>query len=108
MVKRRGYDSSSLTNTSPTSRYVYKGGVNWAAVIAWLLGILVGLAFTVSPWFSGPFAKGIFASSSLGYLIGFIVSALAYWVFISFGRKKYPTTEQQKTPVEELHGEITQ
>src|SRR5258708_70855 len=40
MVKRRGYDSSSLTNTSPTSRYFYKGGVNWAAVIACLLGIL--------------------------------------------------------------------
>ncbi len=108
MVKRRSYDASSLTNTSATSGYYYRGGVNWAAVIAWLLGILVGLAFTVSPWFSGLFAKGIFASSSLGYLIGFIVSALAYRVFISFGRKKYLTTEQQNSPVEELRGENTQ
>jgi len=95
MVKRRGYDSSSLTNTSPTSRYFYKGGVNWAAVIAWLLGILVGLAFTVSPWFSGPFAVGIFASSSLGYLIGFCVSALTYWVLLSIGGTKNLTAELQ-------------
>lgn len=102
MLVRRGYETSGLADTSSTSRYFYKGGVNWAAIIAWLLGILVGLAFTVSPWFSGPFATGIFASSSLGYLIGFVVSALAYWVFLSLGRKR------QDTPVRELHGEAGQ
>jgi nucleobase:cation symporter-1, NCS1 family len=84
MLKRRGYDAAALTNTSPESRYFYQGGVNWGALIAWLLGILVGLAFTVSPWFSGPWAVGIFASSSLGYLIGFVVSAVVYWCWLIF------------------------
>jgi NCS1 family nucleobase:cation symporter-1 len=59
--------------------------VNWVAMVAWLLGIVVGLAFTVSPWFKGPLAQGIFATSSLGYLIGFVVSALAYWLLVSVG-----------------------
>lgn len=108
MLKRRRYDTSSLTNTGPTSRYFYKGGVNWAAIVAWLLGILVGLAFTVSPWFSGPFAAGIFATSSLGYLIGFCVSALAYWVFLSLGSTKRLTDEKQETSVGELQSEIAQ
>ncbi len=108
MLKRRGYTTSSLTNTGPTSRYFYKGGVNWAAFIAWLLGILVGLAFTVSPWFSGPLAIGIFASSSLGYLIGFIVSALTYWAFLSIGGTKRLTDEKQDMPMRELQGEIVQ
>ena len=88
MLVRRGYDSSSLTNTSSTSSYFYTGGIHWSAVTAWLLGILVGLAFTVSPWFIGPFAVGIFASSNLGYLIGFAVSALVYWTLLSLRRNK--------------------
>lgn len=93
MLWRRGYDTASLADTSSRSRYFYQGGVNWSAMIAWLLGILVGLAFTVSPWFSGPAAVGIFATSSLGYLLGFAVSALAYWAALAlFARKRTRTT----------------
>ncbi|MFL5626143.1 MAG: purine-cytosine permease family protein [Ktedonobacteraceae bacterium] len=106
MVKRRSYDTASLENTTATSRYFYKGGVNWAAIGAWLPGILVGLAFTVSPWFSGPFATGIFAASSLGYLIGFCVSALAYWMFLSVGSKKQLISEEQDAPVKEIGNEV--
>lgn len=102
MLVRRGYETSGLADTSSSSCYFYKGGVNWSAVVAWLLGILVGLAFTVSPWFSGPFATGIFASSSLGYLIGFVVSALAYWILLSLDRKR------REAPVGELQGEAGQ
>jgi nucleobase:cation symporter-1, NCS1 family len=87
MLLRRGYHAPSLADTGPTGRYFYRGGVNWAAVVAWLLGIFVGLAFTVSPWFSGPFARGIFASSSLGYFIGFVVSAVTYWALASLGMR---------------------
>ncbi len=85
MLLRRGYDSRSLAEMGSRSRYYYRAGVNWVAMVAWLLGIVVGLAFTVSPWFKGPLAQGIFATSSLGYLIGFVVSALAYWLLVSVG-----------------------
>jgi len=80
---RSGYDTTGLAQTDQTSSYFYTAGINWSAIIAWLTGILVGLAFTVSPWFTGPFAKGIFATSSLGYLIGFAVSSLLYWILFS-------------------------
>lgn len=79
MALRRGYDEAGLVETSPASPYYYAGGVNWRAVAAWLAGILVGLAFTTSPWFNGPLSVGVFASSSLGFFIGFAVSALGYW-----------------------------
>lgn len=101
MIKRRSYDTKGLARTDAGSRYFYKGGVNWAAVIAWLLGILVGLAFTVSPWFSGPFAIGIFASSSLGYLLGFVVSALVYWMLYSLASKE-TAAEGRDAPIHEL------
>ncbi len=92
MAVRRGYDLPSLVDTSARSRYFYRAGVHWSAVVAWLLGIVVGLAFTTSPWFKGPFATGVFATSSLGYLIGFLVSALSYWVLVrSFEAVGRPT-----------------
>ncbi|WP_287263902.1 cytosine permease [Thermogemmatispora sp.] len=88
MLLRRGYDARGLIETGPGSRYYYRAGVNWRALIAWLLGIVVGLLFTVSPWFTGPLARGIFASSSLGYLLGFVVSALVYWLLILAGGRR--------------------
>src|ERR1035437_9775027 len=63
---------------------------HWAAVFAarpgsWLavgggVGIVVGLLFTATPLFTGPLAVGILAESSLGYLLGFTVSAGLYAV----------------------------
>jgi NCS1 family nucleobase:cation symporter-1 len=92
MLRRRVYDPQGLADTSSGSSYFYKGGVNWAALIAWLVGLLVGLAFTASPFFTGPFAKGVFASSSLGYLIGFIVSGVLYAALMRFDRVEKPAT----------------
>lgn len=88
MLLRRGYDSASLADSSSQSRYYYWSGVNPVAIVAWLAGILVGLAFTVSPFFTGPFAIGIFATSSLGYLIGFLVSGVLYATLVRFYRAK--------------------
>ncbi|HVU68491.1 MAG TPA: hypothetical protein VHD63_15240, partial [Ktedonobacteraceae bacterium] len=72
--------------------------------LAWLVGILVGLAFTVSPWFIGPAAVGIFATSSLGYLLGFAVSALAYLLaLVLFAR---PSALRTGRGEEELPAEV--
>lgn len=107
MIRRRRYDTVSLANTGTDSRYFYQGGISWAAIIAWVLGILFGLAFTVSPWFSGPFAIGIFASSSLGYLIGFVISALVYWMLITFFTRGHSSAENEER-VDELQVTVTQ
>jgi purine-cytosine permease-like protein len=100
MLMRRGYDPAGLADTSSRSRYFYISGVNWCAVIAWLLGILVGLAFTSSERFTGPFAQGIFATISLGYFLGFVVSALSYWVLLmATGFRPAPAEETQAPAV---------
>ncbi|MGO8947300.1 MAG: purine-cytosine permease family protein [Ktedonobacterales bacterium] len=83
MLIRRGYDGQGLMESGRSGKYYYTGGIHWSACLSWILGILVGLAFTTSPWFTGPFARGIFAASSLGYILGFIVSGLAYWLSVS-------------------------
>jgi nucleobase:cation symporter-1, NCS1 family len=82
MLLRRGYDTEGLMEGGRRSIYYYTGGIHLPAVIAWVLGILVGLVFTTSPWFTGPFARGVFAQSSLGYILGFVVSGLTYWLLV--------------------------
>ena len=82
MLRRGRYDAGSLDDTSAQSRYFYWGGFNPVALGAWLAGILVGVAFTSSPLFTGPFAMGVFASSSLGYLLGFLVSGVLYAILM--------------------------
>ena len=71
MWLRRGYDAVTLAAT---------GRWHGAALFAWLAGSAVGLLCTASPLFTGPFAVGIFAESSLGYLLGALVSAVLYAV----------------------------
>ncbi|PSR33357.1 MAG: hypothetical protein C7B44_14740 [Sulfobacillus thermosulfidooxidans] len=48
------------------------------AIIAWLIGAAVALSTTSTPVFTGPLAVGIFNGSSLGYFVGFAVTALVY------------------------------
>jgi purine-cytosine permease-like protein len=99
MLRRRRYDPASLADPSPQSRYFYWRGINPVAIGAWLVGILVGLAFTASPFFTGPFATGIFASSSLGYLLGFLVSGVLYALLMRFpGVEEQLAVAQDTTP----------
>jgi nucleobase:cation symporter-1, NCS1 family len=80
MIWHRSYDTKSLGNLGPSSSYYYTFGFNIPACIAWLVGIVVGLLFTSSAFFTGPLAKGIFVSTSLGYLLGGAVSIVLYLV----------------------------
>jgi purine-cytosine permease-like protein len=97
MLLRRGYDAQGLVETGRTGPYYYTGGIHWPAFLAWIAGILVGLAFTTSPWFTGPFARGIFAASSLGYVLGFVVAGLAYWLLVRAERLRRPTSRELAT-----------
>jgi purine-cytosine permease-like protein len=80
MIWRRSYDTKSLYISNRTGAYYYTGGFNLSACIAWIVGVVVGLLFTTSSFFSGPLATGIFASTSLGYLLGAAVSIVLYLV----------------------------
>ena len=89
MIWRRSYDTRSLTNLGTSSAYYYNGGFNIAACAGWIVGIVVGLLFTKSSFFTGPLANGLFASTNLGYLLGAAVGVVVFLVlrpFFSKGR----------------------
>lgn len=53
-------------------------GVHWSAVVAWLVGLVLGLLSTVSPLFTGPLARGLLATGSFGYVFSFAASLVVY------------------------------
>ncbi|NOU70341.1 allantoin permease [Paenibacillus sp. LMG 31458] len=67
--RKAGYDAALLDHTTGKS-------LNYNGIFSWLAGIIVGFLFTNSPFFNGPFAKGIFKDSSLGVLMAFAASAI--------------------------------
>lgn len=79
--KHLGYDKNLLTIENGRA-------FNGSGIISWLAGTITGFLFTNSPFFNGPFAKGIFQDSSLGVLMAFAVSAIVMALFILLGNNK--------------------
>ncbi|MEV7287529.1 cytosine permease [Streptomyces sp. NPDC093252] len=79
MLRRTSYDPVALLDTGPTSAYWYRGGFGPAAVTAWALGLVTGLLFTRSDWFTGPFAtSNPVGAYGLGWAATIVVSGLLY------------------------------
>jgi purine-cytosine permease-like protein len=90
-VLRRGrYDARDLLREKG-GRYWHRGGVNWAGVIAQLVGMGATLmwldASTAFPAFTGPISKSL-SGSDLSYLIGGLVGALVYVVLARPGLRR--------------------
>ncbi|MER6013255.1 purine-cytosine permease family protein [Streptomyces bluensis] len=84
LMVRRSYDSDALMNVGRSSRYWFRGGVAWAAMIAWGTAIVVGLLFTEAStsatdvWFSGPLAHSWIGSNGLGWVVTLVLAAGVY------------------------------
>lgn len=63
-------------------------GVQWITVGIWFVSVIIGFLFTNTPWFNGPFAKGIFQDNSLGVLLTFVVGFIAYFIYAKQQVKK--------------------
>ncbi|MFF1358000.1 cytosine permease [Streptomyces sp. NPDC058297] len=81
MLRRKEYDAEALVDTTRTSAYWYKGGFSPAAVAAWAVGLVGGLMFTTSDWFTGPLAaNNPVGEYGLGWVATIVISGLLYIV----------------------------
>ena len=73
MIRRHvGYEDRTIDGDAGGTSF------NATGIIAWSVGVVVGLLFTSCPLFAGPFATGIFENNSLGMMLTFIVTAVIY------------------------------
>ncbi|MGW2443158.1 cytosine permease [Streptomyces sp. NPDC001675] len=79
MLRRTEYDGRAMADTTRTSAYWYRGGFSPAAVAAWAVGLVGGLLFTTSDWFTGPLAKNnVIGEYGLGWVATVVISGLLY------------------------------
>lgn len=52
--------------------------INITGVLSWAIGTIIGFLFTNTEFFSGPFVNGMFRDNSLGLLLAFLFSFIAY------------------------------
>lgn len=70
---KQGYSEKLLTDP------VYNQ-INYNGVISWIVGFVIGMLFSKTFIFTGPFATGIFAGNSLNVLLTLIVSGGLYFI----------------------------
>ncbi len=87
-----GYEERLLTDDT-------YNGVNVKGVLSWILGVAVGLLFTSSPFFNGPFATGIFEGNSMGLFLTFIVSAAVFYFLTVAVKKDFKMDNKKGTEV---------
>jgi len=80
MLRNRRYDAEALMDTGRTSAYWYTGGFARSAMAAWGVGLVSGLLFTGSDWFTGPLGDSWVGRNGLGWAVTIVVSGLLYTV----------------------------
>jgi purine-cytosine permease-like protein len=78
MVKGR-YQPLDLHVSTRSSRYWYSGGFNIPAIVSWVVGVIVGLMFTGTSVYTGPFVSAV-GGIDLSFTSAAIVGALLYFI----------------------------
>lgn len=80
--RRNNYDGPGLSDETSASPYWYTAGVNWAGVVAVVVGIGLSLMCVAAPVFTGPVAKAV-GGVDLSLPVGLLVPAVVYVVLMS-------------------------
>ena len=94
VLRRRGYQHQGLMDTRSTSRYWYRAGICWQALLSWLLAIVIGMLFTEAStgphdvWFAGPWAHSWIGAHGLGWVVTFLVAAALYGLLSHTGHSR--------------------
>lgn len=78
---KQGYSQILLTDPSANE-------INYNGVISWIIGFAVGMLFSKTFFFTGPFATGIFAGNSLNVLLTLVVAGGLYFLLTLCHRQK--------------------
>jgi cytosine/uracil/thiamine/allantoin permease len=86
LMHRHVYSGKDLMDVSPSSAYWYSGGVEWRALGAWALAIVLGFSFTTvattadNVLFTGFLSDSWLGHNGLGWIVTFLVAGGVYAV----------------------------
>jgi NCS1 family nucleobase:cation symporter-1 len=76
-VRRNRYDGLALHDETPSGPFWYRSGVNWAGVIALLLGFVTSLLCVNTTLWTAPVAVAL-DGADLSVVVGAVVASVAY------------------------------
>ncbi|WP_067621887.1 purine-cytosine permease family protein [Alicyclobacillus acidiphilus] len=79
-IHRGKYDSDALVDTAPGSTYWFTGGVNWRAMIAFIIGIAATFFTANSALWVSPLSNAWFGGADLTAFAAPIVTGLVYFI----------------------------
>lgn len=74
-LRKRGYSPELLERE-------YARKIKIKGVISWIVSAIIGVLFTKSTLFTGPFAVGVFSGSDIGVFFTLLSSAILYFILI--------------------------
>ncbi len=96
MVKGR-YDAAGLSLNTPESAYWFTGGVNWNAMIAYIIGI-IGTALTAnSADFISPLSNAWFGGADLTAFAAPIVTGIVYYILAPRAKMQALSTQLERS-----------
>ncbi len=78
-VRRGQYDVEGL-HTWGRGPYWYRGGVNWPALVVYLLGIVAALAVANSTLWASPISTQLLGGADLSLFAGLLVTGILYYL----------------------------
>lgn len=83
LIHRHYYSAQDLMDVSPSSAYWYAGGIEWRALGAWAVALILGFCFTrvgssEADWFVGPLADAWLGHNGMGWVVTFVVAGGLY------------------------------
>jgi cytosine/uracil/thiamine/allantoin permease len=99
LLHRHYYSAPDLMDVSPRSVYWYRGGIEWRALGAWALAIVLGYSFTTvattpeNVLFKGFLADSWFGHNGLGWIVTFVVAGGLYAV-LGGARDRRPAAQE--------------
>lgn len=97
ICKSRKIDVSALF-MGPEGRYWYKGGVNWAAIIAWIAAFIFPLLANTVFLYSGGTPSLMDQIAANGYIFSFVVGLVVYMILMkspSFALKSIISADEE-------------
>ena len=85
LIHRHYYSAKDLLDVSASSAYWYSGGIEWRALSAWAVALVLGFCFTRvgsndTDWFVGPLANSWLGHNGLGWVVTLVVAGGLYAV----------------------------
>ncbi len=86
-LRKQGYSAEDLFRIRD-GQYWYRNGINWAAVVCWVIGSIGAFMFTNSTLWASPFTKWWLGGADISVFVGLLLTGALYLGVLRYLRSR--------------------